>query len=93
LDAAVFGESDETAVSGISSGLDSLPRIRLQIGGANIAGADRAWSPPCSSSFADEKRIGLLLLTTVERDPSGSVTASSTGADHRAGHPDRKRQM
>jgi hypothetical protein len=35
-----------------------LRRILLQIGGANIAGADRAWSPPTSSSFADDERVG-----------------------------------
>ena len=30
---------------------------------------DRAWSPPTSSSVADEKHVGSLLLSTPARDP------------------------
>jgi hypothetical protein len=55
--AAVFVESDETIVSQISSVLDAFRRLLLQIGGANIAGADRASWPPTSSSFRDEQRV------------------------------------
>jgi hypothetical protein len=39
---AVFVESDETTVSQISPVLDAFRQLLLQIGGANIAGADRA---------------------------------------------------
>jgi hypothetical protein len=49
--------------------LDAFHRLLLQIGGANIAGTDRAEKPPTSSSFADEKRVGSLLLSTAARDP------------------------
>jgi hypothetical protein len=38
--AAVFVGSDETIVSQISSLLEAFHRLLLQIGGANIAGAD-----------------------------------------------------
>ena len=31
--------------------------------------ADRAQNPPTSSSLADKKRVGLLLLSTAARDP------------------------
>jgi hypothetical protein len=41
----------------ISSVLDSFRRLRLQIGGANIAGADRAWRP-LSSSLARSSQHG-----------------------------------
>ncbi|HVD17199.1 MAG TPA: hypothetical protein VNC63_00795 [Propionibacteriaceae bacterium] len=41
--AAVFVESDETIAGKISSDLDGFRRLLLHIGGANIAGADRAW--------------------------------------------------
>ena len=68
--AAVFVESDETTIfSDLSSVLDSFRRLLLQIGGANIAGAGRASSPPTSSSLGDEKRVPSLLLSTVARDP------------------------
>jgi len=39
--ATVFVESDETIVSLISSVLDGFRQLLLQIGGANITGADR----------------------------------------------------
>ena len=39
---AVFVGSDEMIVSQISSALEAFRRLLLQIGGANIAGADRA---------------------------------------------------
>jgi hypothetical protein len=45
-------------------------RLLLQIGGANIASADRAWQPPTLSSLGDEKRVPSLLLSTAARDPS-----------------------
>jgi hypothetical protein len=40
--AAVFVGSDETIVSDSSLCFEAFRRLRLQIGGANIAGADRA---------------------------------------------------
>jgi hypothetical protein len=40
--AAVFVESDETSVSENQLCFDSFRRLLLQIGGANISGADRA---------------------------------------------------
>jgi hypothetical protein len=39
-----------------------FPHLLLQIGGANIANADRAWTPPTLSSFTDEKRVASLCL-------------------------------
>jgi hypothetical protein len=42
LAAAVFVGFDETAVQQSSSGFGAFRRLLLQIGGANIAGADRA---------------------------------------------------
>jgi hypothetical protein len=39
--------------------LDTFRRLLLQIGGANIEGADRAWLPLTSSSLADEKACQL----------------------------------
>jgi hypothetical protein len=42
----------------------------LQIGGANIAGADRTRTSPTSSLLADEKRVGSFLLSSAARDPS-----------------------
>jgi hypothetical protein len=44
--AAVFVGSDETQTSEIKPVLDVFLRLLLQIGGANIAGADRALSDP-----------------------------------------------
>jgi hypothetical protein len=41
--AAVFVGSDETNVSENRFAIDAFRRLLLQIGGANIAGADRAW--------------------------------------------------
>jgi len=43
--------------------------VLLQIGGANIAGADRAWRPPTSSPSPTKKRVGSFLLSTAARDP------------------------
>ena len=43
--------------------------ICLEIGGANIPGADRALSPPTSSSLGDERRVPSHLLSTAARDP------------------------
>ena len=37
------------------------------------------WSPPTSSSFADEKRVPSLLLSTAARDPRPGRRASSLG--------------
>jgi hypothetical protein len=42
LEAAVFVESDETTVSESQLGFCTLRRLLLQLGGANIAGTDRA---------------------------------------------------
>jgi hypothetical protein len=41
--AAVFVVSDETTGVAESALFDAFRRLLLQIGGANIAGADRAW--------------------------------------------------
>jgi hypothetical protein len=60
---------DETIVSQISSVLEAFHRLLLQTGGANIAGADRAWQPPTSSSFGEGKRVSSLLLSAAARDP------------------------
>jgi len=49
--------------------LDAFRRLLLQISGANIAGPDRAFVPPTSSSLPDEKRVPSLLLSTAPRDP------------------------
>jgi len=56
--------------------LYSRRRLLLQIGGANIAGADRADQPPISSSLEDEKRVLSLLLSTAAHDPSYPTNAS-----------------
>jgi len=56
-EAAVFVESDETTSMEISTALDAFRQLLVQIGGANIAGADRAWEPPTSSSLADDKSV------------------------------------
>jgi hypothetical protein len=69
LGAAVFVESDETAISEESPLSDAFRRLLLQIGGANIASADRTWSPPTSSSLADDNACCSFLLSTAERDP------------------------
>jgi hypothetical protein len=53
----------------ISFVLDSFRRLLLQIGGANIAGAERAGKPPSSLSLGDEKRVPSLRLSTAARDP------------------------
>jgi hypothetical protein len=53
----------------ISFVLDAFRRLLLQIGGANIAGADRAGKPPSSLSLGDEKRVPSLRLSTAARDP------------------------
>ena len=39
---------------------EAFRRLLLQIGGANIAGADRAWNPATSSSLADDKACLLI---------------------------------
>jgi DNA-binding response OmpR family regulator len=52
-----------------SSVLDAFRRLLLQIGGANIAGANRACHPPTSSSLRDEKHVPSFLLSTAARDP------------------------
>jgi hypothetical protein len=56
-------------MSGIDSVLHSCRRLRLQIGGANIAGADRVLRPPTLSSLRDEELVPSLLLGTATRDP------------------------
>ena len=52
-EAAVFGGSDETIVVESALFSTTFRRLLLQIGGANIAGADRAGHPPTSSLHAD----------------------------------------
>jgi hypothetical protein len=67
-EAAVFVGSDETVLRRrISFPRDAFRRLLLQIGGANIAGADHAWWPPTSSSLGDGKRVPWLLLSTAAR--------------------------
>src|SRR6476620_4479124 len=39
---------------------EAFRRLLLQIGGANIAGADRAWNPATSPSLADDKACLLI---------------------------------
>jgi hypothetical protein len=59
-EAAVFVGSDETVLRRrISFPRDAFRRLLLQIGGANIAGADHAWWPPTSSSLGDGKACPL----------------------------------
>jgi hypothetical protein len=62
----------------ISPVLDAFRQLLLQIGGANIAGADRACQLPSSSSLGDEKHVPSLRafcslrslrLSTAARDP------------------------
>jgi hypothetical protein len=55
--AAVFVASDETLFWRVASVFDPFRRLLLQIGGANIAGADRALLPPTSSSRGDGKTV------------------------------------
>jgi hypothetical protein len=69
LGAAAFVGSDERILAQIGSVLEAFRRLLLQIGGANIAGADRAWLSPTSSSLGNEKRVPSLLLSTAARDP------------------------
>jgi hypothetical protein len=59
-EAAVFVGSDETIVSENRLFLEAFRRLLLQIGGANIASADRALLPPTSSSFAEERAPPLI---------------------------------
>jgi hypothetical protein len=67
--AAVFVGSDETTIHEDSSVLEGFSRLLLQIGGANITSADRAWQPPTSSALGNERRVPSLLLSTAARDP------------------------
>jgi hypothetical protein len=78
--AAAFVGPDETTIHENRSVTDGFRRLLLQIGGANIANADRALSPPTSSSLGDEKRVPSLLLSTAARDPVVSVHGRS--GDH-----------
>jgi hypothetical protein len=55
----------------VSSVLGCVSSAPLQIGGANIAGADRALDAAYfRPSLGDEKRVPSLLLSTAARDPS-----------------------
>ena len=96
--AAVFVGSDETAVSRISAGLRFVRRLRLQIGGANIAGADRAFEPAdfvpqlAAGAGARCARANLLVsLGDERRVPSLllSTAGARSGFDlkHRDHHP------
>src|SRR5215204_5302522 len=49
--------------------LEAFRRLLLQIGGANIASADRVGEPPTSLSLGDERHVPSLLLSTTARDP------------------------
>jgi leucyl/phenylalanyl-tRNA--protein transferase len=64
-----FVESDETTLSEGQLVLGGFRRILLQIGGANIASADRASQRPTSPSLGDEKHVPSVLLSTAARDP------------------------
>ena len=62
-------------------------RILLQIGGANIAGADRALQPPTSSALAEEIRLtfssarrrAIRRYVQVMQSTAAVVSRSSTG--------------
>ena len=68
--AAVFVASDETLFWRVSSVFDPFRRLLLQIGGANIAGADRALCRLLRRRSGTEKRAPFLLLSTAARDPA-----------------------
>jgi len=68
--AAVFVGSDETTVSETGSARDAFRRPLLQIGGANIAGPDRALGAAYFVVTPGRKTCPSLLLSTPERDPS-----------------------
>ena len=53
----------------ISHFSDAFRRLLLQIGGANIASADRADEPLSSASLGDGKRVSSLVLRSAARDP------------------------
>jgi hypothetical protein len=72
-EAAVFVGSDETILPDNPLCHDAFRRLLLQIGGANIVGADRAWNPPTSSSFGDEKACPSLLLSSARRSAIRSL--------------------
>src|SRR4029450_5643821 len=80
--AAVFVGPDETSVSENQLCLEAFRRLLLQIGGANIAGADRALKPPTSSSLADKKRVGSLLLSTAAIQSAEGVLAGHRLTNH-----------
>jgi hypothetical protein len=52
-EAAVFVESDKTTLDMASAGYNAFRRLLLHLGGANIAGADRAVEP---AYFVDARR-------------------------------------
>jgi len=69
-EAAVFVGSDEDGRVGESAHFsDAFRRLLLQIGGANIASADRADEPLSSASLGDGKRVSSLVLRSAARDP------------------------
>ena len=67
LEAAVFVGSDETIVSEHQLLLDAFRRLVLQIGGANIASADRAVEPAYFVVARRRKSVCSLLLNTARR--------------------------
>jgi uncharacterized protein (UPF0210 family) len=68
--AAVFVGSAETIMSVSSSVLEAFRRLLMQIGGANIAGADRAVEAAYFVVTRRRKRVGSFLLSTAARDPA-----------------------
>jgi hypothetical protein len=68
--AAVFVGSAETIMSVSSSVLEAFRRLLMQIGGANIAGADRAVEAAYFVVTRRRKRVGSFLLSTAARVPA-----------------------
>jgi hypothetical protein len=68
-EAAVFVGSDEMIVSENQLCLEAFRRLLLQIGGANIACADRALEAAYFVVARGRKRVPSLLLSTAARDP------------------------
>jgi hypothetical protein len=69
LGAAVFIRSDETTVPENELVLDAFPRLRLQIGGANIAAAIALGSRRLRRRSQRKERLRSLLLSAAARDP------------------------
>jgi predicted ATP-grasp superfamily ATP-dependent carboligase len=68
--AAVFAGSDEIWVRGLPLFSEAFRRFLLQSGGANIAGADRAWQAAAFLTRSQTKNVSARsLVQTAARDP------------------------